>query len=246
MRADTPSLVFGLVAALANAVGGLMVTSKKAWNQALLKDFIALGAGFMLTAVFLEFIPESIALDPEAAPPLILGGYLLIHFFEHTLASHFHFGEETHPEAFVEPAVSFFAFFGLLIHTFFDGVSIAAGFGVSHSLGILIFVAIFLHKIPEGFTIASIVLAAGQGRRRALGAAICLGLSTLLGVLGSAPLGGLLGPRLAVSAGVMIYVAASDLVPEVNREKGLRTALLVFVGVALFVATERLLHSFGL
>ena len=53
---------------------------------------------------------------------------------------------------------------GLAIHTFFDGVAIASGFLVSTWLGVVIFLAVFLHKLPEGFTVASVVLASGQGR----------------------------------------------------------------------------------
>lgn len=238
-------LVFGTAAAAANVAGGLLVTIKQRWDEALLKYFIALGAGFMLGAAFLGMIPESMHLT-DHAPLLILAGYLLIHFAEHILASHFHFGEETHAEVVVAPSVSLFALAGLLIHTFFDGVSIASGFHVSVGLGFLIFVAVALHKIPEGFTVGSIMLAAGRSRAAAMASSISLGFSTIVGAIFASYLQGLLGYRLALSAGVMIYVAASDLMPEVNRDKGILMALMVFVGVLLFYLTERLLLSFGL
>jgi len=238
------SLALGGAAAGANVVGGLLVVVKRRWDEVLLKYFIALGAGFMLGAAFLGMMPESIRLTP-LAPPLILIGYLVIHFFEHTLASHFHFGEETHLEAVVTPSVSLFALTGLLIHTFFDGVSIASGFHVGTGLGVLIFIAVALHKIPEGFTISSIMLASGRSRRTAMASSVMLGLSTIFGVVFASYLEGLLGYRLALSAGVMIYVAASDLIPEVNREKGVLTAVMVFVGVVLFYLTERLLSGLG-
>ena len=64
---------------------------------------------------------------------------------------------------------------GLAIHAFFDGVAIAAGFLISNWLGTIIFVPIFLHKLPEGFTVASMVLASGQSRRNAIRAAGLLG-----------------------------------------------------------------------
>src|SRR5216683_288288 len=87
----------------------------------------------------------------------VLIGYFLVHLFEHILAPHFHFGEETHSEMMRHHQARA-VLFGLGIHTFFDGVAIAAGFLVSTGLGAVIFVAIFLHKLPEGFTIASVVL----------------------------------------------------------------------------------------
>ena len=238
------SLAFGGAAAAANVVGGLLVTIKRRWDEVLLKHFVAVGAGFMLGAAFLGMVPESARLT-DRAPLLILAGYLMIHLAEHTLAPHFHFGEETHVEAVLAPSVSLFALTGLLVHTFFDGVSIASGFHVSKELGLLIFVAVALHKIPEGFTVGSIMLASGRNRTVAIASSVALGLSTIFGVLCASYLKGLLGYRLALSAGVMIYVAASDLMPEVNREKGIRMALMVFVGVLLFYLTERLLSGLG-
>lgn len=239
------SLAFGGIAAAANVAGGAVIASKRVWNQTFLKYFVAFGAGFMLTAALLEMVPLAIRLTP-AAPVLVLAGYLLIHFAEHTVASHFHFGEETHAEVMLQPAIGLFAFAGLLIHTFFDGVSIASGFEVGQALGTLVFLAVFLHKIPEGFTIASIMVASGRTKQAALGAATALGLATLLGVLASSLFTGVLGYRLAISAGVLIYVAASDLIPEVNREKGIWMALMVFAGVALFYLTAHLLEALGL
>ena len=97
---------------------------------------------------------------------LVLAGYFLVHFFEHTVAPHFHFGEETHHEEISHAHASYAALLGLVIHTFFDGVAIASGLLVSTWLGGVIFVAIFLHKLPEGFTVASLMLASGQSRAR--------------------------------------------------------------------------------
>jgi ZIP family zinc transporter/zinc and cadmium transporter len=235
------SLVLGLSAALANVAGGLVLTTRKSWNESLLKYFIALGAGFMLAATFLRMLPASMALS-RSAPLLILAGYFLVQFFEHTVAPHFHFGEEVHGDVMMDPAVSVSALVGLSIHTFFDGVSIASGFLVSVPLGLLIFFAVFLHKFPEGFTVASIALASGSGPRGALWAASILGGATLLGVLGMNSYASAVAYALPVSTGVTLYVAASDLIPEVNEDRGARMPLMVFLGVALFYAAELLLE----
>src|SRR5437016_7194256 len=166
------SLSFALAAAFANIVGGVIVTSNK-WARQSLRYFIALGSGFMLGTVFLEMLPESIALT-KSAPALVLLGYLLVHMFEHTFASHLHFGEETHHDEVVNPVVGISALVGMLVHTFFDGVAIGAGFMVSQSVGLLIFLAVLLHKIPDGFTISSIVITSGHSTKSALGAATSL------------------------------------------------------------------------
>lgn len=248
------ALSLGVLAAGADLVGGFFVIRRQ-WSREYLKYFIALGAGFMLAVALLEMVPESLRLasiQPYAIYPrdvglateaaevllLVLAGYLLVHFFEHTLAPHFHFGEETHMEAMTATHVGYAAVLGLAIHTFFDGVAISSGLLVSRSLGLLIFVAIFLHKIPEGFTVASLMLASGQGRRRAFLSSAVLGVATLVGVGLMLVWRAHVGIALPVSAGVTLYVAASDLIPEVNHEPGARMALLVFLGVAVMLALK--------
>lgn len=221
----------GLVAAAGNLLGGYFVV-RRDWPRRVLQAFLALGAGYMLAVAFVEVIPESIHLGGEQALFFVLAGYFLVHLFEHTLARHFHFGEEIHHEEFAHEHAHNSVLLGLAIHTFFDGVAIAAGFLVSTWLGAVIFVAVFLHKLPEGFTVASVVLASGGGKRNAILAAGLLGAATLLGVLLTSALEGQLRYALPVSGGVTVYVAATDLLPEVNRERNWRMALLVFAGVA--------------
>jgi zinc and cadmium transporter len=239
------SLLLGFGAAAANVLGGLIVIARRHWNDLVLKYFLALGAGFMLAATFLRMLPESLKLSDQA-PLLILGGYFLVHFFEHTIAPHFHFGEEVHDDVMVHPAMSVSALIGLSTHTFFDGVSIASGFLVSVPLGLLIFCAVALHKIPEGFTVASIALASGRGPKGALTASCILAAATLAGVLSMHRFAGVVGYALPVSTGVTLYVAASDLMPEVNQERSIRMALVVFLGVALYAAAEMALSAVGL
>jgi ZIP family zinc transporter/zinc and cadmium transporter len=238
------SLLLGGAAATANVVGGLIVIARKHWNELVLKYFIALGAGFMLAATFLRMLPESLALSPHA-PLLMLLGYFVVHFFEHTIAPHFHFGEEVHDDLMINPAVGFSATVGLSTHTFFDGVSIASGFLVSVPLGLLIFFAVVLHKLPEGFTVASIALASGRGKRGALVASFVLAGATLAGVVFMHRFSGVVSYALPLSTGVTLYVAASDLIPEVNEERGIAMALVVFLGVALFYLTELGLSRLG-
>src|SRR5436190_19491632 len=235
------SLLLGSTAAAANVFGGTIIV-KRNWDRSYLKYFVALGAGFMLATAILEIIPASFDLREKDAPFLILAGYLITHFFEHTVTPHFHFGEETHADQFVAAHKGYSVLLGLVIHTFFDGIAIASGFIVSNWLGWMIFLAIFLHKIPEGFTIASVMLASGRSRRLAWGASVLLGAATFAGVLTMAIFQRHVGIGLPLSGGVTIYVAASDLMPEVNREPGGKMALVVLLGVAIFFLLDRLLH----
>jgi len=236
------SIALGLTAAMANILGGLVI-GRKYWARATLRYFLALGSGFMLATALLEMVPQSfLLLDGRTAATLVLAGYLLVHFFEHSIHAHFHFGEETHHEELVGRHVGVSVVGGLMIHSFFDGIAIASGFLISEWLGYVIFLAVFLHKMPEGFTGASVMLAAGRSRRAAIGAAVLLGLATVAGVLTMAALRWHVGYGLPLSAGVTIYVAASDLIPEVNREPGIRMAFVVFAGVALLLVLNLLFH----
>jgi len=145
----------------------------------------------------------------------------------------------------VRPAAGWLAVVGLGVHTLFDGVAIAAGFMVSPTLGGVLFLAVVVHKVPEGFTIASIMLAGGYSRAAAVGAGAALGVLTLAGAV----LTGIVAERhvgyaLALSAGVTIYIAASDLIPEVNREGGPALAWTVFAGLLFFVLADWLLSAF--
>ena len=224
-------------------IGGLMVTQNN-WAHRSLRYFIAVGSGFMLGAVFLEMIPESARRDPtEWWPIWLIAGYLIVHFFEHTFAAHLHFGEETHHDE-MSLKLGMSAFIGMLVHTLFDGVAIAAGFSVSDKVGGLVFIAMFLHKIPDGFTIASIVRSTGQTPGRALAASALLGVATLAGVAAFF-LTGEPHEALPLAAGCTLYVAATDLMPEVNREHGVKMALLVFAGMGLFLLTKFLLEKAG-
>src|SRR3982751_6493146 len=256
-------LLFGTLAALANFVGGLLLIKSGAHRlgERFLKYLVALGAGFMLAAIFIEMRPETVSLWTEnsrdsnsahavaGSMTLLLGGYLLIQLFEHTIAPHFHFGAETHPESVLRPSAAYTAIGGPLIHTFFDGVSIAAAFLVNFRVGLLVFIAILLHKMPEGFTVASIMLASGRSARKARIASLAIGAATLAGVICVALLRTRINSAVAYalpfSAGVTLYVAASDLIPEVNQkeERNPMVSIVVFAGVALFYLLHRVMEG---
>lgn len=233
------SLGLGLIAGLADYVGGVLLVRRSPSGRAL-RYFVALGAGFMLAAAVLEMVPESIQLSAKWAPALVLAGYCGVHFLEHTLVPHFHFGEETHAHEFLSARTSYSVLLGLAAHTFFDGIAIGSGFVISNWLGWLIFVAVFLHKLPEGFTVASVMLAGGRGRSAALNSAMFLGATTVFGVFVINLEPAWVHAGLPLSAGVTIYVAATDLVPEVNKEPGIRMALVFFLGVVLFFLARML------
>lgn len=231
-------LGYALLSALANVVGALAIAGRAKRGVQLLDALIAVAAGFMISVALTQLVPEALARGGSSAPVVMLAGYLAVHFTQHTLTTHFHFGEETHS---VTTAISLSALAGLLMHTFVDGVAISAGFAVGRDLGLLVFLAVVLHKLPEGLAIASLFLAAGQSPRVAVAAAGALGLTTLLGVAVTDVIAPLAEHGLPLAAGVTLYVAASNLVPEFQSKRGWSLALYFFGGCALFTLAWSLL-----
>jgi zinc transporter ZupT len=238
----TTSILLGIFAALANVAGGAVLVRARG-VEPYLRYFVALGAAFLMSAALLEMVPESLRLDPHLGPILIMAGYCVVHLVEHTVNAHFHYGEETHHGEFVTAHTGYSVLAGLSLHCLFDGVAIGAGFEVSNWLGWLIFLAIFLHKGPAGFTMASVMLASGHSRAVAFYSTVVLAASTVAGVLVIELVPHWVPYGLPVSAGVALYVGASDLIPEVNREPGVRMALVFFAGVGVFLLLRLLLPA---
>ena len=130
---------------------------------------------------------------------------------------------------------------GLSLHSLMDGVAIAAALSTSTNLGPLVVLGILLHRIPEGGTISSLFLVRGFGNRAALLAAGTLALASLVGSAGQSLLHLPLGPILGLTAGLALYVASSDLLPEVQKVSGLRGTVALLSGVGIFLLSARLL-----
>lgn len=234
----TTELLYGLAAAIANVIGAVAVTSGRRWSVHALDRTLAFTAGFLLSVAFVELMPEAIERSGRGAAVTALLAYLAVHLTQHTIGRHFHFGEETHAVSMV---VSRSALIGLMLHTFVDGVAVASGVAVSGTAGALVFVGVLLHKFPEGLAISSLFLAAGARRATAIAAAAALGAATLLGVAITDSVAGLQSYGLAISAGVTIYVGASNLVPELQPRSGWGTPLSFVVGCGAFFAARALL-----
>jgi len=228
-------LLYALAAAAANLLGALAVTSRARWTLRALDAILSFAAGFLISVSLIDLLPGAIAKSGSSGAVAALAAYILVHITQHTIGGHFHFGEETHQ---VSSIVSMTALIGLLMHTFVDGVAVASGFGVSQGLGALVFVAVLLHKFPEGLAISSLFLAAGASRTKAIGAALALGMTTIIGVVLTDQIPFLQQYGLGISAGVTLYVAASNLVPEFQQSKGLRIPLSFVGGCIVYFAAR--------
>jgi zinc transporter ZupT len=197
-------------------------------------------AGYLLSVTLVRIIPESMeARGGETNALWVLGGYLLVHVMEHGITLHFHYGEETHTVG--SPLGGVLALVGLSLHSLMDGVAIAAALSTHSNLGPLVVLGILFHRIPEGGTIASIFLVNGFGNRGALMAAGTLALAALIGSAGQSLLHLPIGPMLGLTAGLTLYVASSDLLPEVQKVSGFRSTIALLSGVGIFLVSARLL-----
>ena len=237
-------LGLGVIAAVAELSGGALVLLRRQWPRRIQEYLLALSAGFILALAFVELIPEGIEAVGSSAPLLMLLGYSVLHFFEHTIVGHLHFGEETHRDVMLSGVASMSTFVGLFIHAFFDGFAISVGMVYNTSLGLLIFAAVLLHKFPEGLTIATVMLAAAHKEKTAFLASAAIGGATLLGIVSVFLMtqvnGQLVGTSFAFSAGVAVYVGASDLIPEINHSHIRVIPVFVFIGMLLFYGSVML------
>lgn len=250
------ALFLSLIAGLADCFGGFLSVAKKVPQQ-ILNYFIAISAGFVLAVTFLDLYPEVISGLPEG-PLLILIGFAAIFILENFFAVHAHCDEEKDhghtlmgrdcDENNLQQHSIWAAFLGLLIHTFLDGAAIAARLITSPTGGILVFVAVLSHKIPEGFAMSSIFQAGGGKRMKSFLAAVALGGSTMVGALAVY----LTGQTefsltfLGLAAGSFTYITASELVPFISGTKDKKGLWLFLLGIGLFYITSLLLSSFAL
>jgi zinc transporter ZupT len=234
-------VLYAALSGLGNLIGGGAVLWRAGRDRIALSALTGFGAGFLLAVVVIGMMPHV----PESPGgfPAVLIGYMVVHLTQHTLTPHFHFGEETHQEAMVSRGIGVFALIGLLPHSFFDGVAISAGFLESSRLGLLIFLGILLHKIPTGVSLASVMLASGNTRRQALVAVSLVGLATVAGAAITPVVEPIALYGLPLAAGVTLYVAASNLIPEAQHQRSWSVQGGVFAGVVAFFLLQLLLPA---
>lgn len=232
------TLIFGSLSGLATLVGIYLIVRKEKWAQKNLIYLISFSAGVLLSFSFIHLLPEALTETPEALL-LTLLSFLSFYILEHALTLHTcKEGKdcETH-ETF-----TLVSWVGLLVHSLIDGIVIGAGFEVSFALGILSTLAVLLHELPEGISSMAVMLYGGYNLRQATIYSVWVALATPVGaVLSFAVLrktsSSVLGMLLAVAAGSFLYVAASDLIPEIHKKsRGLNIVLTLAGALVPFLA----------
>jgi len=242
-----PILLYILLATIIDGfvalAGASSLLLKEKTVRKLVKVLIAFSAGALLSGAFFHLLAESIEELPiDFAFYMVFAGFILFFLIEKFLHwHHCHEGEcDVHP-------VSYLILFGDAVHNFIDGLVIAASFLVDISFGVITTLLILGHEFPQELGDFAIMLHGGMEKRKAL-------FYNFLAQL-TAVAGGLLGYFLSLSvgsvsfllpfaAGGFIYIAASDLVPELHKEKSLPKSMLSFlfflVGIGFMLALKLL------
>lgn len=237
---------------LLGSLGGLLVASSlllfsDSVRRRLLPWLISYAVGALLGVALLALLPEALkSLQPSVAFATLLVGILVFFVLEKlVLLRHCH-TDECHVHGAAAPLV----LLGDAFHNFIDGVTVGTAVLTSVPLGINTAIAVAAHEIPQEVGDFAILLAAGYSRRKALVLNILSGASGVAGaILAFVAIG--LDPSvrphvLALSSASLLYIAMSDLIPDLHRSQAswtsLRQVLLIGAGVLTVIVFGRLVE----
>ena len=240
------ALISVLIVSLVSLIGifTLFLNSKKL--EKILIYFVAFSAGALFAGAFLHLLPEAL----EELPPATTFIYALIGFSLFFLMERLFHWRHCHEGKCDVHAFTYLNLFGDGFHNFIDGLVIAASFIVSVPLGIATSIAVASHEIPQEIGDFGVLVYGGVSKSRALFFNLLSALTAVLGgVIGfylSSAVSGLAPMLLPITAGGFMYIAASDLIPELHKEKNNYKANLAFVlfilGIFFMWGMTRLHH----
>ena len=219
-------------------IGALFLYWEKLTTEKTAAYLLSFAAGTMLAVSFLDLLPEAVEGAAEGTNvfmPVLLG--IVVFFFLERFVLWFHHHDETHG---MNPS-AVLILLGDSLHNFIDGIAIAAAFLVSPGLGLATTLAIAAHEVPQEIADFSVLVHGGMKKGRALLLNFISGLTALAGaVLGFyflEGLEGLLPISLAFTAGMFIYIACSDLIPEIHKSAEKQRSWTQFLPFLLGIAT---------
>ncbi|MFV1980001.1 MAG: ZIP family metal transporter [Rhodothermia bacterium] len=227
------SVVLIWFASLVGLFGMFIRVERLNW---LISHLLSFAVGALLGGAFLHLIPQALSddvLGPDA-PLYIVAGIMLFFVLERFL----HWHHEHHVELgqeMVHPVVAM-NIVGGTMHNLLDGMLVAAAYGVSVESGIVTTTAVLLHQIPQEMGEFGVLVHGGLSPRKALLYNFLSGSSAVVGAAISIAIGKVASEYspilLALTAGAFIYIAASDLIPELHRSPGRKSALIQLILMA--------------
>lgn len=235
--------------AISLAGGALIFTTKKRRDKAILLA-MPFGAGALLAAAFLDLLPESFELgEPTELLLWTLGGFLAFFVLERSVSWFHHHHEHGDIKNTSQRGL---IVLGDVMHNAIDGIAIGAAFLVSPVTGFVTALAVATHEIPKELGTFALLLSRGWKDKKVLLANFATAVATLI----AASLTYLLGSDdhfpvaqlLAITAGMFIYIAASDIIPDIHeqpRKVGMIQAWALIVGIVVVGGLISTLHSAG-
>ncbi len=214
------ALATSSLAALVTSLGIFTIRRYTGWGQRNTTYFMCFAAGVLIAASFLHIIPKSIAMNPNA-PTWLLMGFFGLHLFNRFLTS---FVCEKDPDK-KDYTLGIVPMFGIGFHSLIDGFIYSIAFTVSILTGFLATTGMVLHEFPEGIITYLLLVRSGFRQRNAMLAAfLAAAATTPLGMLISYPIiskieQSTLGALLSLSAGALVYVGATHLLPRAEQEQ---------------------------
>ena len=243
-------ILFSLIGGLLSLSGALLFLKDNKTSSSLAKYGVPFAAGVLLATAFVDLLPE--ALEDSDNPRFVLLAALsgLLTFF--VIERYVRWFHHHHEDDVKHSAPVALIIIGDLLHNAIDGVAIGAAFLIGTPTGIVTAVAVALHEIPQEIGDFSIMLRAGMSRRKVIMINVFSALATTLKAIVTYIIGGHesvpIAPLLAITAGFFIYIAASDIIPELHDDlkpgvKDIRPWLLI-VGAILVSILSPLLHGY--
>ena len=219
-------------------VGALTLVLKENLLRKILSILVSLSAGALIGGAFLHLLPEAI-LKVDAAPDIILNiflyllfGFCLFFILEQFISWHHHHHTCHDGDCGIKP-FSYLILISDGIHNFIDGLIIAGSFVINPTVGIVTTLAVALHEIPQELGDFGVLVYGGFDKTKALIlnliSALTAVLGGLIGYFLSARIEGLAVYILPFAAGTFIYIAASDLIPEIKSDEKFKKSLIHFL-----------------
>lgn len=246
-------LLFTFIGSIGALIGGIILLSNEKLALKMSHFLASFAAGVLLGTAFFDLLPEA-AHEAESGDADIflwtLIGIVLFFLIERFI-HWFHHHEEYHEHEKEKKSTLPLIIFGDTMHNFLDGIVIAATFMVNTQVGILTAIAVFAHEIPQEIGDFGLMLHKGLSRKRIIivniiSAAVAFSGAILTYLLGSV-LEGYLPIFLSLTAGFFIYIASSDLIPEIHHEKrrgfAIIESLLLILGILVIWFSVNLLEA---
>jgi zinc transporter ZupT len=223
-----------LAACAVTTTGILAIRSRERWARENATYFACFAAGVLLAVSFTHIAPRAFAMKADA-PVWLFAGYLAMHATNRFLTAYVCDRPQT-----ADYALGLVPLIGIGFHSFIDGVIYSISFSADLATGALVALGMVLHEFPEGIVTYTLLLRSGFTERTAFALAfLAAAATTPLGAAVSQPFiagidADLLGTLLSLSAGALIYVGATHLLPQAEREP--RRYSLVALGAGILVA----------